>query len=67
MPPKAVLRRGEVTGVYVLDAQDVPRLRQVRLGEMLGNGELEVLAGLAAGDRVSLAPIQAGIQIKQAK
>ena len=67
VPPKAVLRRGEVTGVYVLDAQDVPRLRQVRLGEMLGNGELEVLAGLAAGDRVSLAPIQAGIQIKQAK
>jgi len=67
VPPGAVLRRGEVTGVYVLDARNSPRLRQVRLGEMLGNGELEVLAGLSAGDRVSLAPIQAGIQLKQAK
>jgi RND family efflux transporter MFP subunit len=65
VPPQAVLRRGEVTGVYVFDAQGVPRLRQVRLGEMLGNGELEVLAGLAAGDRVSLEPIQSGIQLKQ--
>ena len=67
VPPRAVLRRGEVTGVYVLDARNSPRLRQVRLGEMLGNGELEVLAGLSAGDRVSLAPIQAGIQLKQQK
>ena len=65
VPPRAVLRRGEVTGVYVLDARNSPRLRQVRLGEMLGNGELEVLAGLSAGDRVSLTPIQAGIQLKQ--
>ena len=67
VPPKAVLRRGEVTGVYVVDAQNVPRLRQVRLGEMLGNGELEVLAGLANGDKVSLDPIASGIQLKQAK
>jgi RND family efflux transporter MFP subunit len=65
VPPQAVLRRGEVTGVYVVDARNVPRLRQVRLGEMLGNGELEVLAGLAAGDTVSLEPIKAGIQLKQ--
>ncbi|MBI5784147.1 MAG: efflux RND transporter periplasmic adaptor subunit [Rhodocyclales bacterium] len=65
VPAKAVLRRGEVTGVYVIDAQNVPRLRQVRLGEMLGNGELEVLAGLATGDKVSLTPVQSGIQLKQ--
>jgi RND family efflux transporter MFP subunit len=65
VPPQAVIRRGEVTGVYVIDARNTPRLRQVRLGEMLGNGELEVLAGLSAGDRVSLTPIQAGIQLKQ--
>jgi len=62
--PKAVIRRGEVTGVYVLDAQNTPRLRQVRLGETLGNGEFEVLAGLAASERVSLEPIKAGIQLK---
>lgn len=67
VPTSAVIRRGEVTGVYVVDAQGVPRLRQVRLGELLGNGELEVLAGLASGDTVSLEPIKAGIQLKQAK
>jgi RND family efflux transporter MFP subunit len=65
--PKAVIRRGEVTGVYVIDANNTPRLRQVRLGEMVGNGELEVLAGLVVGDKVSLEPIESGIQLKQAK
>lgn len=64
VPPKAVLRRGEVTGVYVVDARNVPHLRQVRLGEMLGNDELEVLAGLASGDKVSLDPVASGIQLK---
>lgn len=67
LPPQAVIRRGEVTGVYVVDAQNQPRLRQVRLGEMLGNGELEVLAGLSSGDRVSLEPISVGIRLKQQK
>lgn len=65
VPVAAILRRGEVTGVYVVDAQGMPRLRQVRLGETLGNGEREVLAGLAAGDTISLDPVQSGIQLKQ--
>jgi RND family efflux transporter MFP subunit len=65
VPPKAILRRGEVTAVYVLDAENQLRLRQVRLGEAMGNGEIEVLAGLLGGERVSLEPIQAGMQLKQ--
>jgi RND family efflux transporter MFP subunit len=65
VPPTAVLRRGEVTAVYVIDWQDLPRLRQVRLGEAVGNGEIEVLAGLNGGERVSLEPIKAGMQLKQ--
>ena len=65
VPPKAILRRGEVTAVYVLDAESQARLRQVRLGEAMGNGEIEVLAGLSGGERVSLDPIQAGMQLKQ--
>jgi RND family efflux transporter MFP subunit len=67
VPPTAVLRRGEVTGVYVIDEQNQPHLRQVRLGEMLGNGEVEILAGLSGGERVSLDPVKAGMQLKQAK
>lgn len=67
VPLRSVIRRGEVTGVYVVGADNAPRLRQVRLGETLGNGELEVLAGLVAGDRVSLEPIQSGIRLKQSQ
>lgn len=65
VPAAAVLRRGEVSAVYVIDAQDQPRLRQVRLGEAVAGGELEVLAGLAAGERVSLEPVKSGIALKQ--
>jgi RND family efflux transporter MFP subunit len=65
VPPTAVLRRGEVTAVYVVDAQSQPHLRQIRLGETVGNGEVEILAGLIGGERVSLDPIKAGMQLKQ--
>jgi RND family efflux transporter MFP subunit len=65
VPPAAVLRRGEVTAVYVVDAQSQPHLRQIRLGETVGNGEVEILAGLSGGERVSLDPIKAGMQLKQ--
>ena len=61
VPPQAVVRRGEVNAVYVVDAKGQPRLRQVRLGEAVAGGEIEVLAGLAAGDRVSLEPLKAGM------
>ena len=64
LPPVAVVRRGEITAVYVLDANGVAQLRQIRLGEALADGELEVLAGLSSGERVSLEPIKAGIALK---
>lgn len=64
VPPAAVLRRGEVTAVYVLDEKDSPRLRQVRLGEPVSDGEIEVLAGLSAGERVSLEPVKTGVNLK---
>jgi RND family efflux transporter MFP subunit len=66
LPPAAVLRRGEVTAVYVLTEKNAPRLRQVRLGEPGADGEIEVLAGLAAGERVSLDPVKTGVNLKAA-
>ncbi|MBI5790953.1 MAG: efflux RND transporter periplasmic adaptor subunit [Rhodocyclales bacterium] len=66
VPPAAVLRRGEVTAVYVLDDKGVARLRQVRLGESVAGGELEVLAGINSGERVSLTPQKTGIEAKAA-
>lgn len=66
VPAAAVLRRGEVTAVYVLDEKGNARLRQVRLGEAVSGGELEVLAGIDSGERVSLNPVKAGIELKAA-
>lgn len=64
VPPAAALRRGEVTAVYVLDDKGAARLRQVRLGEAVAGGELEVLAGISSGERVSLVPVKTGIDLK---
>ncbi|WP_459948848.1 efflux RND transporter periplasmic adaptor subunit [Denitratisoma sp. agr-D3] len=60
VPAGAVVRRGEVTLVYVLDGQGQPRLRQVRLGETMADG-IEVLAGIASGETVALEPVKAGM------
>lgn len=66
VPEAAVVRRGEVAAVYVQSGQGALSLRQLRLGETLGGGEIEVLAGLNAGERVVLDAIKAGIELKSA-
>jgi RND family efflux transporter MFP subunit len=62
IPETALLRRSEVTAAYVLDRSGAARLRQVRVGEPVGEGLVEVLAGLSAGERVSLEPVRSGIE-----
>lgn len=54
VPEAAVLRRGELTAAHVIGADGRLRLRQIRVGEPAGNGLVEVLAGLDAGERVEL-------------
>lgn len=66
VPQAAVVRRGEVAAVYVQGEQGALALRQLRLGDPLGGGEIEVLAGLSAGERVVLDPVKAGIELKSA-
>lgn len=51
VPASALLRRGELTGVYVLDAAGQARLRQVRAGPVEGD-RVEILSGVVEGDRV---------------
>ena len=65
VPPQAILRRGEVSAVYVVNAGKT-QLRQVRLGETVADGEIEILSGLASGETVSLDPVKTGIEMKQA-
>lgn len=55
VPLSAVVRRAELTGLYVLDAANRPVLRQVRLGRTEG-GQVEILSGLMAGERVATDP-----------
>ena len=67
VPAGAILRRGEVAAVYVQTADQRLVLRQLRLGETVGQGEIEVLAGLAAGDKVVTDPVKAAIQVQSGK
>jgi len=52
-----MVTRGQLTFVYVVGADDHARLRSVSLGDT-ASGRIEVLAGLAPGDRVVLRPAQ---------
>jgi RND family efflux transporter MFP subunit len=65
VPASAILRRGELTAVYVASPKGF-LLKAVRLGPDHGAEGVEVLAGLSAGDRVALDPVKAGLQGAQA-
>lgn len=62
VPAAAVVRRAEFAAVYVVTAGGRPLLRQVRLGSAAGDS-IEVLAGVAAGERVALDP-QAAARVR---
>ena len=64
VPVPAVVRRSEVTAVYVVDAKGSVTFRQIRLGEPAAVGMVEVLAGLSAGETVALEPVKAGMVLK---
>lgn len=61
IPASALLKRGEVTAVYVIDRDGRALLRQVRAGEPVAGGMVEILAGLAGGERIAQNPVQAGM------
>jgi RND family efflux transporter MFP subunit len=58
----SIVRRAEMTGLYVLDPDGKPVLRQVRLGRVDGE-QVEVLSGLMAGERVASDP-QAAARVR---
>lgn len=62
VPVEAVVRRSELSGVYVTDGEAVA-LRQVRLGRRYGDS-IEVLSGLSEGEAVATDPVAAGIWLK---
>jgi RND family efflux transporter MFP subunit len=64
VPRSAVVQRSEMRGVYVVAPDGRVSLRQVRLGHARGE-QVEVLAGLADGERVALDPVAAGLKARQ--
>jgi RND family efflux transporter MFP subunit len=58
VPRSAIVARSEVTALYVVNGDGRVGLRQVRTGGEFGE-RLEILAGLAAGERVVLDPVAA--------
>ncbi|MDP3707995.1 MAG: efflux RND transporter periplasmic adaptor subunit [Polaromonas sp.] len=61
IPDRAVLRRSEVTAVYVQSEGGQAQLRQIRLGDASVGGFAEVLSGLREGERIALDPVKAGL------
>jgi RND family efflux transporter MFP subunit len=57
IPATALIRRGELTAVNVAANDGPVQLRQVRVGTTVGDGLIEVLAGLSEGDKVLPAPL----------
>ncbi len=51
VPPSALVEKGQLSGVYVLDDRDVATYRLVRKGKTFDKGT-EVLSGLKDGDRI---------------
>jgi hypothetical protein len=63
VPRTAVVERSELRAVYVVTPEGRVVLRQVRLGRPLGDN-IEVIAGLARGERVAADPAAAGIEAR---
>lgn len=62
VPAQSIVRRAEMTGVYVQGGNGQPQLRQVRLGQPQGE-MVEVLSGVRAGERVAEHP-QAAARVR---
>ncbi len=51
VPASAIVERGQLTSVWVVDSRNIARMRLVKPGETYGD-RVEILAGLADGDRI---------------
>lgn len=58
VPSQAIVRRGEMTGVYVVQGKGFA-LRAIRTGKQRSGDRQEVVAGLRAGDVIALDPVKA--------
>lgn len=65
VPTRAIVHRSEVTGLYVVAEDGNIGFRQIRTGQVSDDGWTVALAGMDAGEKVALDPVQALIRLKQ--
>lgn len=65
IPESALVQRGQLAGAYVIDSGNIALFRILRIGDLPVNGQIEVLSGLAAGERVAVYSdaLQDGIKV----
>jgi RND family efflux transporter MFP subunit len=66
VPLKAVVERGQLVGVYVVDDASVARLRLIKTGKSYGEN-VEVLSGLSDGERIvvdGVADVKDGVKVQ---
>ena len=65
VPAEAIVRRSEITAVYVVTPDGKVSMRAIRKGRNLPEGQTIVLSGLQSGEQVALDPVAAGALLKQ--
>ena len=65
VPTQVIVQRSEVTGIYVVAEDGNIGFRQIRTGQVSDDGWTVALAGMDAGEKVALDPVQALIRLKQ--
>ena len=66
IPQKAVVTRGQLTGIYLVDSDSIAHFRLIRPGKTSGDS-VEVLSGLKKGDRYVVEPtpkLKDGVQVE---
>lgn len=60
LPTKAIVEKGELTGVYVVNSEGVIAYRLIKAGKSYGNTS-EILSGVQAGDKVIVGGVEKAV------
>ncbi|MBA4368347.1 MAG: hypothetical protein C0403_12010 [Desulfobacterium sp.] len=55
IPQSSMIRHGQLTGVFILDAEKTARFRLIRVGNPIGD-QIEVISGIADGTQIFVSP-----------
>jgi RND family efflux transporter MFP subunit len=56
IPSSAIVRQGQLTGLFLVTPENIARFRLIRTGRNMGDGKVEVLSGLLDGTRFVVNP-----------